>query len=93
MKRMLLLAVVSALVSTAFAQTGGHKGTGTVRAVDLKQGTVKLSHDPIKSLDWPAMTMSFKAKDKAMLDRVKAGAKVEFSFEQSGKDYVITDIK
>lgn len=90
MKRMLLLAVASVLVSTAFAQT---RATGTVRAVDLAQGTVRLSHDPIKSLNWPAMTMTFKAKDKAMLEKLKAGAKVEFSFEQSGKDYVITDIK
>ena len=90
MKRMLLLAVASVLVSTAFAQT---KATGTVRAVDLKQGTVKLSHDPIQSLNWPAMTMTFKAKDKAMLEKLKAGAKVEFSFEQSGKDYVITEIR
>ena len=90
MKRMLLLAIASVIVSTAFAQT---RATGTVRAVDLKQGTVRLSHDPIRSLNWPAMTMTFKAKDKAMLANVKAGAKVEFSFEQSGKDYVITEIK
>jgi Cu(I)/Ag(I) efflux system protein CusF len=70
-----------------------HKGKGTVKSVDHKKGTVSLAHDPVKSMNWPAMTMSFKAKDKAMLDKVKAGAKVEFSFEQSGKDYVITDIK
>jgi len=28
-----------------------------------------------------------------MLENVKPGAKVEFSFMQSGKDYVVTDIK
>jgi Cu(I)/Ag(I) efflux system periplasmic protein CusF len=70
-----------------------HKGTGTVKSVDAKKGVVSLAHDPVKSMNWPAMTMSFKAKDKAMLEKVKAGAKVEFSFEKSGKDYVITDIK
>jgi len=31
--------------------------------------------------------------DKAMLEKVKPGAKVEFRFVQSGKDYVVTDIK
>jgi len=70
-----------------------HKGKGTVKSVDAQKGTVNLAHDPIKSLNWPAMSMNFKAKDKAMLEKVKVGSKVEFSFEQSGKDYVITDIK
>jgi Cu(I)/Ag(I) efflux system protein CusF len=70
-----------------------HKGKGTVKSVDAKKGTVNLAHDPIKSMNWPSMTMTFKAKDKAMLEKVKPGATVEFSFEKSGKDYLITEIK
>ncbi len=70
-----------------------HKGKGTVRSVDVAKGTINLAHEPIKSMNWPAMNMTFKAKDKAMLEKVKPGAKVDFSFEQSGKDYFITDIK
>ena len=64
-----------------------------MKSVDARKGTVTLVHDPIKSMNWPAMTMAFKAKDKAMLENVKPGAKVEFSFEQSGKDYIITQVK
>ena len=111
MKRALLVAAMSVLVPTAFAQMKGiemkdmpmkmgegkagetHKGKGTVKSVDAGKGTVSLAHDPIKSMNWPAMNMTFKAKDKAMLEKLKTGAKVEFSFEQSGKDYLITDIK
>ena len=70
-----------------------HKGKGVVKSVDPKKGTVSLAHDPIKSMNWSAMTMTFKAKDKAMLENVKPGAKVEFSFEQRGKDYIITELK
>jgi len=70
-----------------------HKGKGTVKSVDAQKGTVRLDHEPIPSLKWPSMTMNFKTKDKMMLDKVKPGDKVEFSFMQSGKDYVITDIK
>ena len=70
-----------------------HKGNGIVKSVDTSKGTVSVSHGPIPSMKWSAMTMTFKAKDKAMLEKVKPGAKVEFSFEQSGKDYVVTDIK
>ena len=48
---------------------------------------------PVKSMKWPAMTMTFKVKDKAMLDKLGAGKKVEVEFEQRGKDYVITSVK
>jgi len=43
-------------------------------------------------MNWPAMTMTFNVKDKAMLDKVKQG-QVEFSFVQSGEDYTITEVK
>lgn len=32
-------------------------------------------------------------KDKVLLDKAKPGSQVEFAFEQSGSDYVITEIK
>lgn len=70
-----------------------HKGKATVKSVNAGKGTVSPAHGPIKSMNWPAMTMTFKAKDKTILKKVKPGAKVDFSFEQSGKDYLITDIK
>jgi len=70
-----------------------HKGTGTVRSVDTGKGTVNLAHDPIPSLKWPSMNMTFKAKEKSMVEKLKPGQKVDFSFVQNGKDYVITDIK
>jgi len=70
-----------------------HKASGVVKKVDLKAGTVTLAHDPVKSLNWPAMTMGFTVKDKAMLDKLTAGKKVEFEFVQQGKDNVITGVK
>jgi Cu(I)/Ag(I) efflux system periplasmic protein CusF len=70
-----------------------HKATGKVTKVDSSNDTVTINHEPVPSMKWPSMTMAFKVKDKAMLDKVKPGAKVDFSFTQSGKDYVITEIK
>ena len=70
-----------------------HKGSGTVQKVDPAKSTVTIAHGPVQSMKWPAMTMTFKAKDKAMLDKVKQGEKVEFSFIQSGKDYIVTELK
>lgn len=70
-----------------------HKAIGVVKKVDPKAGTVTLAHDPVKSLNWPAMTMSFMVKDKALLDKLAANKKVEFEFVQEGKDNVITGVK
>lgn len=70
-----------------------HKGTGVVTNIDRAGGKVTLKHDPIKSLNWPTMTMAFSVKDKAMLDKVAKDKKVEFEFVQQGQQFVITSIK
>ncbi|HSC99629.1 MAG TPA: copper-binding protein [Casimicrobiaceae bacterium] len=70
-----------------------HSGTGIVKGVDPTSGSVTLTHEPIKSLNWSAMTMAFKVQDKKMLEKVKPGEKVHFTLVQSGKEYTITEIK
>jgi Cu(I)/Ag(I) efflux system protein CusF len=70
-----------------------NSGTGVVKSVDAAAGSITFAHEPIKSLNWPAMTMAFKVKDKSLLDRAKPGDKVQFTLVQSGKDYVVTSIK
>ena len=66
---------------------------GRVVKVDFVQDEITITHEPIPSLDWPVMTMVFKVKDKKMLDRVRPGSKVDFNFVESGKDYVIVEIR
>lgn len=63
-----------------------HKAMGTVKKVDAKAGVVTLAHEPVKSMNWPAMTMGFKVKDKMLLDKLGDGKKVEFEFMQDDKD-------
>jgi Cu(I)/Ag(I) efflux system protein CusF len=70
-----------------------HKGTGVVTNVDRAGAKVTVKHEPIKSLNWPTMTMAFSVKDKAMLDKVAKDKKVEFEFVQQGQQFVITSIK
>jgi len=70
-----------------------HKGKGTVEAVDPGGGTVEINHGPIPSLKWPAMTMEFKVKDKAMLAGVKKGQAIEIDITQRGPgEFVIERI-
>jgi len=59
-----------------------HKTKGTVEAIDRKAGSIEISHEAIPSLKWPAMSMEFKVKDKAMLDAVKKGQAVEIDITQ-----------
>ena len=70
-----------------------HVGTGVVREVDAAHGLVTISHDPIASLRWPAMTMNFVVKDKALLDKLAVDKKVEVEFVQLGADYVVIAVK
>ena len=70
-----------------------HKGVGVVKDINAADGVVTLVHEPIKSLNWPAMTMGFKLKDKSLMEKIKPGDKVEFTLVQAGKEYLITGMK
>ncbi len=66
---------------------------GEVRKVDKDAGKITLKHGPIKSLDMPPMTMVFQVKDRAFLDKVKAGDKVKFAAEEKAGAYIVTAIE
>ena len=70
-----------------------HQATGVVKKVDPKAGLVTLAHEPVKSMNWPAMTMGFEVKDKMLFDKLAVGKKVDFAFVQGKKGYVVTDVK
>lgn len=75
------------------AKGGTHHAKATVKTVDEKQGKVTLAHEPVASLNWPAMTMSFKVKDKALMSKLSTGKKVHVEFLQVGEDYVVQSVK
>lgn len=64
----------------------------TVKKVDLAAGKVTLTHGPLKNLGMPAMTMTFKVGDAAVLGKLKAGDKITFVAEMAGRDYLATRI-
>ena len=64
-----------------------------MRKVDKDAGKITLRHGEIKHLDMPAMTMVFQVRDKAMLDKVKAGEKVRFAADKIGGAFTITEIE
>ncbi|WP_411382676.1 copper-binding protein [Pseudomonas sp. L7] len=56
---------------------------GTVKAIDTEHSKVTLAHGPVAALQWPAMTMGFKASAE-QLERLKVGDKVGFDFRMEG---------
>jgi Cu(I)/Ag(I) efflux system membrane fusion protein len=73
-----------------------HKGTGKVLSVDPPSGHVELEHDPIASLQWPAMSMGFQAEDKAQLWSIKPGDRVDFELYANPNkdgDFILRSIR
>lgn len=70
-----------------------HHVDAVVKSVDAANGIVTLSHGPVATLNWPPMTMGFKVKDKALMDKLATDKKVAVDFVQDGSDYVITVVK
>src|SRR5215210_5496178 len=101
--------VASSLVSTAvFAQTRSDTNSastaatsaaatdmteGEIRKVDKDAGKVTINHGEIKNLSMPPMTMVFQVKEKAMLDKVKAGDKIKFRVVNDSGSMVVTDLQ
>ena len=51
---------------------------GVVKKVDKATGKVSIAHDAQKG-GMPAMTMIYKVKDAAVLDKLQAGQKIRFA--------------
>lgn len=64
--------------------------TGTVRL--LQKDAVIIKHPPIETLNWPAMTMSFKATPK-QLEGLKPGDTVDITFTAQGMEATLVGIE
>lgn len=106
--KLLLLATSIALSSlfsgSVLAQTSPDQHTmempvkssltdGEIRKVDKEAGKLTIRHGEIKHLEMPPMTMVFVVKDKAMLDKVKAGDKVRFTAMHENGQMIVTDLQ
>ena len=65
---------------------------GEVVAIDKTAGKVKLKHEAVPALEWPAMTMFFPVADRTQLDTLQVGAAVEFRFAMTGGAPLIMQI-
>ena len=85
---------LSRLQTTQAAPPRQARGRGVVQSVDGQRGFVTISHEPIPSLGWPTMTMTFKVRQPSMLRSLKRGLNVDFAVNArpEGDQYVIERI-
>jgi len=69
------------------------KGVGVIRAIDPNAGTVVIQHGPIPALGWPAMTMTFRATPKYILNGLKVGEKIGFDIKVRGMSADVTAVQ
>jgi Cu/Ag efflux protein CusF len=79
----LFAAMATLLLLSLSAYAQAHEGhlpltDGVIKKIDLPAGKVTIAHGEIVNLKMPPMTMSFKAKDPAMLKPWKEGDKIRF---------------
>lgn len=93
MRTTVLSLLLAGACASAIAADTADLSEGEIRKVDKSAAKLTIRHGELKNLDMPPMTMVFQVKDKAWLDKLKAGDKVRFQAEKQGADYVVTVIE
>ena len=66
---------------------------GVVKKINTKSGKVTIIHEALTNLGMPSMTMVFRVSEDAMLERMKAGDKIEFIAERVKGKLVVSVLK
>jgi len=68
---------------------------GEVKKIDEAAGKITLKHGPIKKLDMEedSMTMVFRVKDPAILNRFKVGDNIKFDADRVNGQITVTAIQ
>ena len=93
------LAVLASLLFASFSVLAqahdGHlpQSDGVIKKIDAAKGKVSIAHAEITNLKMPPMTMSFKAKDPAMLKGFREGDKIRFRAAEVKGDLTVVSIE
>jgi len=84
------LTIVASACSGASPE--GQRAHGIVRSVDAGARKVTLDHEDIPGL-MKAMTMTFDVAPRVALEDLSPGDAVEFSVEEGGRAYTVTEMR
>jgi Cu(I)/Ag(I) efflux system membrane fusion protein len=80
--------------ASAAAKAASHQAEGKLDAIDIKSGTVTITHGPVASLKWPATTMDFTLANSGLIGTLKPGATVALTFvERKPGEWVIVKLE
>lgn len=85
--------VLTVALATAYGAFAAEFTKGKVKKVDMKTEKVTITHEALKNLGMPAMTMIFKVADKAMFEKLKEGSQVEFVADRVNGKLTVTSVK
>jgi Cu/Ag efflux protein CusF len=76
--------------TTSVPKNGNYSGKGVVTKINLKDVSLEMDHEEIVGL-MPAMRMEFFVREKAELEKLKLGDKVEFIIEyKDGQENIVS---
>ncbi len=71
----------------------GHRVQGTLNTVNA-DGTVNITHGPVKALGWPGMTMDFELANSSLADNAGIGSEITFEIvERKPGEWVVTGLQ
>ncbi len=94
MKVFIKLALASAFVFGSLTSVSAAEYTqGVIKKVNMKLGKVTIKHGELKNLDMPGMTMVFRTANKDMLEKMKAGTKIQFIADRVKGKLTVVEVK
>jgi Cu(I)/Ag(I) efflux system membrane fusion protein len=86
-----LKAALGALTGGTDTARVSHHAQGTLDDIDARTGRLLITHEPVKSLNWPTMTMEFVPANESLAKPYKPGAAIRFDFiERKPGEWVVT---
>lgn len=67
--------------------------SGTVKSLAPNHESLRIFHDPIPELKWPAMNMPFEVIDHELTHPLEVGDRVNFEFVQKEGKHIIVRMK
>ncbi len=69
-----------------------YRATGKIKSIAEDHMSLRIFHDPIPELKWPAMNMTFDVMDHDLTHPLEVGDSVRFEFIQKEGKQIITKI-
>lgn len=66
---------------------------GTIKAIAEDHQSIRIFHEPIAELKWPAMNMKFELQNHELIHPFAVGDKVHFEFIRQGSSNIVTKIE